>query len=197
MPKIVDRKAMRQKLLHAATATFQRNGYNSSTMNDIAETAGVAKGTLYLYFKNKQAIVDAVFDMFFLGWVFRVDRPETAQSLEAFSKQLYEAMVLSDDEATFVPIFYEVFGPKLREAEFRQRLLGYFTQLEDHYFRTIIHLQGLGEVKKDLNPRDSARALVGFVDGVVTHRGMFMFSNARHRKTVASGLALLLNGLRA
>src|SRR5689334_10675167 len=43
-------------LLSAARVVFSRQGFHDATIDDIAREAGVAKGTVYLYFKSKQEI---------------------------------------------------------------------------------------------------------------------------------------------
>jgi AcrR family transcriptional regulator len=54
------RDASRQKLLDAAAAVFARSGYSASKATDIASRAGVAVGTLYLHFGDKEGIARAV-----------------------------------------------------------------------------------------------------------------------------------------
>ena len=49
------RKAERpQEILEAAFAEFSRNGYATTTLERIAERAGVTKGTIYVYFESKE-----------------------------------------------------------------------------------------------------------------------------------------------
>jgi AcrR family transcriptional regulator len=49
------RKAERPKeILEAAFVEFSRNGYAMTTLDQIAERAGVTKGTIYVYFENKE-----------------------------------------------------------------------------------------------------------------------------------------------
>jgi AcrR family transcriptional regulator len=49
------RKAERpQEILEAAFTQFSRNGYALTTLDQIAERAGVTKGTIYVYFENKE-----------------------------------------------------------------------------------------------------------------------------------------------
>ncbi len=49
------RKAERpQEILEAAFTEFSRNGYASTALDQIAERAGVTKGTIYVYFENKE-----------------------------------------------------------------------------------------------------------------------------------------------
>jgi len=52
----------REAILRAATSTFARNGYFNSKVADIAGAAGVADGTVYLYFKSKEEILHSIFD---------------------------------------------------------------------------------------------------------------------------------------
>ena len=46
----------RRDILEAAELVFATRGFAAARMDDIAETAGVAKGTLYLYFRSKQVL---------------------------------------------------------------------------------------------------------------------------------------------
>lgn len=47
----------REQLLDAAESVLLRQGLGASTIADVAEAAGVAKGTLYLYFESKDALL--------------------------------------------------------------------------------------------------------------------------------------------
>jgi len=49
-----DPAAKREKLLDAALAVFLAEGYSAARLDDIATAAGVAKGTIYLQFKDKE-----------------------------------------------------------------------------------------------------------------------------------------------
>src|SRR5258707_14118265 len=52
----------RESILRAATRVFAHNGYFNSKVADIAREAGVADGTVYLYFKSKEEILHSIFD---------------------------------------------------------------------------------------------------------------------------------------
>ena len=94
------RKAERpHEILEAAFAEFSRNGYAVTTLDQIAERAGVTKGTIYVYFENKEhlfismvrelmkATLDTVHDMF--------ERHEgsTAELLRAQFSFIYQHVV--------------------------------------------------------------------------------------------------------
>jgi AcrR family transcriptional regulator len=50
----------RLQILNAATGLFAKQGYRKTNVDEIARAAGVAKGTIYLYFKTKGAIAYSV-----------------------------------------------------------------------------------------------------------------------------------------
>jgi TetR/AcrR family transcriptional regulator, fatty acid metabolism regulator protein len=51
-----------QAILEAAVKVFARRGYHNSKISTIAESAGIATGSVYLYFPNKESIILAIFD---------------------------------------------------------------------------------------------------------------------------------------
>src|SRR5207248_10627728 len=54
----------RQEILDAAVRVFSDRGVSKSTVADIATAAGVAKGTVYLYFGSKEQLLGALRDRF-------------------------------------------------------------------------------------------------------------------------------------
>ncbi len=60
-PRWARRKEARpQELLCAALDLFVERGYVATRLDDVAKNAGVSKGTLYLYFANKEDLFKAV-----------------------------------------------------------------------------------------------------------------------------------------
>ncbi|HEY0871988.1 MAG TPA: TetR/AcrR family transcriptional regulator [Vicinamibacterales bacterium] len=55
----VDKRAA---ILDAATSVFARRGYFGSQVADVARAAGIAAGTVYLYFRSKDEILTSIFD---------------------------------------------------------------------------------------------------------------------------------------
>ena len=56
------RAEKRERILDAAIKTFAKKGFHQSRVTDIAQEAGVADGTIYLYFKNKDDILISIFE---------------------------------------------------------------------------------------------------------------------------------------
>src|SRR5579862_9013985 len=94
------RKAERpQEIIEAAFAEFSRNGYAVTTLDQIAERAGVTKGTIYVYFESKEHLfismvrelmkvtLDTVQDM------FKRHEGSTADLLKAQFSFIYQNIV--------------------------------------------------------------------------------------------------------
>ena len=56
------RAEKRDRIIDAATEVFAAKGFHSARISDIARLAGVADGTIYLYFKNKEDLLFSIFE---------------------------------------------------------------------------------------------------------------------------------------
>ena len=65
-------------ILTATEILLRQSGYDSMTMQAAATAAGLAKGTLYLYFASRESLVIAVYGRLFDRWIdrFAVHKPE-------------------------------------------------------------------------------------------------------------------------
>src|ERR1022692_2623429 len=52
--------AKRRQILEGARAVFMAQGFDAASMGEIARVAGVSKGTLYVYFKSKEELFEAI-----------------------------------------------------------------------------------------------------------------------------------------
>lgn len=64
MAKIIDKEEKRCDIALSAITLFCEKGIQQTSIDQIAKSAGVAKGTIYLYFKNKEEIVFTIWDIF-------------------------------------------------------------------------------------------------------------------------------------
>jgi AcrR family transcriptional regulator len=59
-PQIAEDNVKRRQIIEGARAAFLEQGFDAASMNDIARIAGVSKGTLYVYFQNKEQLFQAI-----------------------------------------------------------------------------------------------------------------------------------------
>ncbi len=63
MAKIANKEEKRNTIALASIKLFSEKGFQKTSIDEIARSAGVAKGTIYLYFKNKEEIIFAIWDV--------------------------------------------------------------------------------------------------------------------------------------
>ncbi|NTU60579.1 MAG: TetR/AcrR family transcriptional regulator [Deltaproteobacteria bacterium] len=91
-----DRKAGRQRaILSAAVRAFSELGYHGCTVSRIAREAGVADGTLYLYFRGKEDLLVSSFEHVLEEMLAEMDRrtgaaPDAEQKLRAATECHFE-----------------------------------------------------------------------------------------------------------
>jgi AcrR family transcriptional regulator len=59
-PQMSEDSAKRRQIVQGARSIFLAQGFDAASMNDIAKAAGVSKGTLYVYFDNKEQLFEAI-----------------------------------------------------------------------------------------------------------------------------------------
>ena len=91
-------------ILTATEILLRQFGYDSMTMQEVATAAGLAKGTLYLYFTSRESLVLAVYGRLFDRWIdrFAVHQPELA-GFDGFCRDF--ARHYADD-----PLFLQLAG---------------------------------------------------------------------------------------
>ncbi len=89
--------AKRDQILTGAMSVFLASGYHAASMNEISRAAGVSKGTLYVYFSDKDALFAAIIarerDRAFADVEAMLDRDlPIEEKLDLFGKKLAEVI---------------------------------------------------------------------------------------------------------
>jgi AcrR family transcriptional regulator len=197
MPKIVDRDEMKGVVLDGAMKAFTSKGYHVATIADVAEAAGLGKGTLYLYFRNKEAIAEALAARHFSEMEGRFFAEDMPGSLASFVARLSRTMNIPEEHARFVRVFFEVFGPSFASEAFAANVAAFFERLGGHYAEQLDHMQRLGEVRMDLDTKVAGRMMATLVDGMILHRGLFDIPNRRNAAYRREAVEMMLRGLQA
>ena len=100
------------EILEAARKVFANKGFAQATVDEIAQAAGVAKGTVYLYFPSKRAIYLAALQHGIEALHQRTgDRLAKAPTLEAKVRAFVETRVeYFDENRDFFKIYYSELG---------------------------------------------------------------------------------------
>jgi TetR/AcrR family fatty acid metabolism transcriptional regulator len=157
----------RDRILKAAIKVFAKNGFYATRVSEIAKAAGVADGTIYLYFKNKDDVLITIFE----DGINRllVILREVAESDEPFENRITRIVELQlgllEDQRDLA----EVITVNLRQSSrlLKQYATPLFMQYIDVIAGVVREGQEEGAFRKDLNPRVVARSLFGALDAIL------------------------------
>lgn len=159
----------REAILRAATTVFAEKGFFNSKVADIAKAAGVADGTVYLYFKNKDDVLHSIFDRAMDKFIAE-GRRELATLDKAEDKlrriaELHLERLGADRDMAIV------FQVELRGSiKFMQEFSAAgFSEYLDIIRATIEEGQKSGALRSDLKPILCAKMFYGALDEMVTN----------------------------
>ena len=195
MPRITDKNAMRRRILEAALARFAEGGFHATKMENVAEAAGLAKGTLYLYFKSKEALAVALASHLFSQMEERFLLCQTPRTRQEFAAILDQTMGLALETMDATRIYFEVMAPSFSNPEVVATMRSFFDRLASLYAEQIAGLQERGEVRADLDPGAFSRALVAMIDGLVIHRALVGIDDAKYVRIRQETMRFVERGL--
>jgi TetR/AcrR family transcriptional regulator, fatty acid metabolism regulator protein len=157
-----------QQIIDAAVRVFARNGFYNSRVSDIAREAGIASGTIYLYFKTKDEILVTLFRDKMAAFVAAL-RTEIVRERdpEAKIRRLvrlhFEVLEASPDMAEVVQVELRQ-GQKFFRGASAHEISAYFELIG-----SILHEGVAGGVfRQDLPVKVATKMLFGAMDQVTT-----------------------------
>src|SRR5579863_5481102 len=150
-----DAQLNRERILEVAKEAFTRSGANTS-LDDIAREAGVGPGTLYRHFPTREELLEAV---------YRTEMEKLAAAEQKFAEVLPPIEALR----AWLLLFVDYIAAKQLIAPALNALLGDPKKVfEASYARIWEAIRALvkraaksGDIRKDLDPVDLLRALIG------------------------------------
>jgi len=177
----------RERILKAATHIFAQYGFYNSKISEIAKTANVADGTIYLYFKNKDDLLISLFEEEMSKIIHNMK--EQVASVDGFENKIRKfievhlALIAENKDLA------EVLQIELRQShKFMKEYMG--TKLND-YLNIISSIisqgQRNGEVRADVIPGIAKRILFGALDEL---SGFWVLSKNKRYSLALSGKML-------
>ncbi len=159
----------REAILRAATKVFAGRGYFNSKVSDIAGEAGIADGTVYLYFKSKDEILHSIFDRAMAEFI--AEGKKQIASLEEPTEKLKRIAELHLSRLGADRDMAIVFQVELRgSTKFMQAFSAAgFSEYLDIIRTTIADGQKAGVFRNDIKPIVAAKIFYGALDEMVTN----------------------------
>ena len=155
-------------ILTTALAVFAEKGFAKASMNDVVRASGLSKGGVYWHFKSKNALIQAIFDQFFVGQLAMLDlvvaSEDTAVNkltqLATFTTEEVEAL------ATQFPSSLEFYALAAREEGLQEVLKNHFEGYRQKI--TAIIEQGIADGEfRQVDANGVAKTIIALFEGVL------------------------------
>ena len=155
-------------ILRAAIEVFAEKGYHRCRISDVARQAGVAYGLVYHYFQDKEALLEAVFEVGWGGFLARVrEAAEGASSLDEKVRRIAQVAFEAyrrDPKAVKVILLEIARSPAFEQARRRSELMEVIRLSEQMFIRA----HAASELKPNLDPVLCAAHLFGAIEMTLT-----------------------------
>ena len=181
---------IKNKIIESAIITFSKYGYDKSRMDDIAIRANLSKGTIYIYFKNKEELFNAI----------------SERNTNELKNQLTKLFDNKDDLITCIENFYEDFNDQgyrmffeiiaesTRNTNLKQLLYQQRKKILDIIIDYLNIQKNKGFIRKDIEIAEIAYGFVSLYDGIKINKVLGITEN-QNKKTWTRTVKAIFTGI--
>ena len=170
-PKIVDKEEKRNLILESALRVFAKFGMANTKMVQIAEAAGIGKGTIYEYFKSKDELAVSAFNVFVKEAQVQIERKinrieDPAEQLRTYITSWID--IMNEDFLDYADIMLDIWAEGVRLHEGKD-IFG-LNKMYALYRKQIIAILSNGIEKgifKEMNTTVTSAIIIGTMDGIM------------------------------
>ncbi len=185
----------RERILRAAVKVFAKSGFHATRVSDVAKAAGVADGTIYLYFRSKDDILISLFEdrVEKLLTFMATELPKLPTASAKLRRIVELELGLLEGERDLA----HVITVTLRQSTTLMREFAQprFAAYLDTIARVIADGQASGEFRGDTSPHLVARATFGALDGIALTWALGKAERGALTRAATGVADLLLRGL--
>ena len=188
------RQEKRRRILDAAVLEIARRGYQATTVAMIARRAGVADGTIYLYFEGKEHILVSIFEQamgrFIAEGRARLREVDGAEAKLGSIVELHLGLVGQDRDLAIITQVELRHSLHFMEALSRAQVGEYLAVLAE----VVDEGRREGVFREDVDPMFAAKAIFGVLDEMATD-WVLSHRNTRLENRAPEVLRFVMGGL--
>lgn len=183
----------RTKIMDSASKLFSTRGFNTASVDDICEEAGISKGAFYHHFESKQALFLALLD----GWLQAIDNAIKASkdktAPETFTQMTEAFPAIFETAGEGLPMFLEFWLQASRDKKIWEASIAPYRRYHK-YFTSLIK-KGVQEGSfVEVDPELASRMIVSTAMGLFL-QSMLDPKGAKWAKVARDSTNLLISSL--
>ncbi len=173
-----NKKKKETAILESALTVFAKKGYAAAKISNIANMAGVGKGTIYEYHQSKEELFFSVFEWYVDSMAGRsmveVSRlgGDPSDRLLAFMESVFNSAYTQIDSFSVFIEFWSAAGNPPTRDRYRSTLLEMYGTFSNIIIRLIDEGKQTGVFRGDVDADSVAAGLVSTMDGMMLHGWM-------------------------
>ena len=186
---------VKEKIVDAALATFSKNGYDRTRMDDIADVANVSKGTLYLYFKNKEELFFAISERNIRELKEQLSTLLTkSEDIISTAENFYENFRSNTSGTNVEKVFFEIIAESSRNLKLRRMLYEQRIKMLDVVTTYLDLQQEKGLIRKNSNTKTIASGLISLYNGLSLSK-ILGINETLNKQTWINTVRAIFNGI--
>jgi TetR/AcrR family transcriptional regulator, fatty acid metabolism regulator protein len=185
----------RDRILQAAVRVFAQSGFHATRVSEVAKAAGVADGTIYLYFKSKEELLVSLFEdrVEKLLAFMRDELPKQPNAPARLRAVIDMQLGLLEGERELAEVITIILrqSTRLMKEFAAPRFVAYL----DAIAKIVSEGQAAGDFRHDVSPHLAARAIFGALDGITLTWALGRAERGALRRAAAQLGDILLRGL--
>ncbi len=171
MAIIVDKVQKRKDIALACKELFFQHGINDLTVSQVAKAAGIGKGTIYDYFKNKEDIVFEIVHILMQEYEVTLHEKISILSSTREKIKVFASIFYDENEKELRQVYKEFMSISLTNSD--KDMVEFQTQYTNHYYKWFVEILNKGIEKGEIKEgsQEFARGLF------VMAKGMFISSS--------------------
>ncbi len=162
-----DHAEKQDRILKAAARCFARDGFHGTPMKKICAAADMSPGSVYRYFRSKEAIITAMVEADRVRWEQRLAEIPVGEGLVPALRHLAEIGLRELEQDGFLNLWVEALAEAPRSPAVARSLREYYRVFEQRLADLVIESQRLGKTPASLRPTETARIILSAFDGLL------------------------------
>ncbi|MED1646899.1 TetR/AcrR family transcriptional regulator, partial [Brevibacillus agri] len=169
----IKRKKSYEKIMESALQVFSKKGYSDTSVEEIAESAGYTKGTVYVHFKSKEELFLTLMDERLKAFKRQmIDRgiDEKGEGSIHSVKELLHLFIELTEKDYWTPIFFEFCAISLRNEKIKGKLLDHYEKWLQLIMAYLAGLKQSGKIDNGIDIRKTSYEILIALDGFHWHK---------------------------
>src|SRR5487761_284235 len=167
MPRVTKsyKEELRRRILRAAFAEFGRKGYDKTSLDDVAKVVGIARGTIYLYFKSKKEIFEAISAQMLKGFRMLLEQHEWTKGDIASTARSFYRESKGSNPSVSARMTVEMMAESSRNEELRKQRLAENRKMQEIII-DVIQSELRRRIRNDLEVKEIALGAIALYNGL-------------------------------